>query len=195
MGDVAIYRNRSGCLGSGGELEEFGGKGTVKSVTVNGEKQTPDAAGNVNVNVDILEVDETLSADSTNPVENKVVTARFNEVDASTLFNVNAEVSEDETSVRLSFQNKSGAEITAVDIPAGSGGGSGETVATKIVLNAAVDNAIIKEGGNARLTYTYDHQYTTGDEKGEVYRAKGRYHRYDQAWNDYHVFPDGQRCF
>ena len=147
--------------------EEFGGKGTVKSVTVNGEKQTPDAAGNVNVNVDILEVDETLSADSTNPVENKVVTARFNEVDASTLFNVNAEVSEDETSVRLSFQNKSGAEITAVDIPAGSGGGSGETVATKIVLNAAVDNTIIKEGGNARLTYTYDHQYTTGDEKGE----------------------------
>ena len=121
----------------------------------------------MNVNVDILEVDETLSADSTNPVENKVVTARFNEVDASTLFNVNAEVSEDETSVRLSFQNKSGAEITAVDIPAGSGGGSGETVATKIVLNAAVDNAIIKEGGNARLTYTYDHQYTTGDEKGE----------------------------
>ena len=147
--------------------EEFGGKGTVKSVTVNGEKQTPDAAGNVNVNVDILEVDETLSLDSTNPVENKVVTARFNEVDASTLFNVNAEVSEDETSVRLSFQNKSGAEITAVDIPAGSGGGSGETVATKIVLNAAVDNTIIKEGGNARLTYTYDHQYTTGDEKGE----------------------------
>ncbi|UVO72762.1 hypothetical protein NXW43_18870 [Bacteroides thetaiotaomicron] len=62
----------------------------------------------MNVNVDILEVDETLSADSTNPVENKVVTARFNEVDASTLFNVNAEVSEDETSVRLSFQNKSG---------------------------------------------------------------------------------------
>ena len=44
--------------------EEFGGKGTVKSVTVNGEKQTPDAAGNVNVNVDILEVDETLSTDS-----------------------------------------------------------------------------------------------------------------------------------
>ncbi|WP_233530894.1 hypothetical protein, partial [Bacteroides sp. OF02-3LB] len=85
--------------------EEFGGKGTVKSVTVNGEKQTPDAAGNVNVNVDVLEVDETLSLDSTNPVENKVVTARFNEVDASTLFNVNAEVSEDETSVRLSFQN------------------------------------------------------------------------------------------
>ncbi|MCS2302709.1 hypothetical protein NXX23_09650 [Bacteroides ovatus] len=40
-------------------------------------------------------------------------------------------------------------------------------MATKIVLNAAVDNAIIKEGGNARLTYTYDHQYTTGDEKGE----------------------------
>ena len=48
---------------------------TVKSVTGNGEKQTPDAAGNVNVNVDVLEVDETLSADSTNPVENKVVTA------------------------------------------------------------------------------------------------------------------------
>lgn len=146
--------------------EDFGGKGTVKSVTVNGKKQTPDATGNVNVNVDVLEVDETLSADSTNPVENKVIAARFDEVDASTLFNVDVEVNEDESSVRLSFQNKSGAEITAVDIPAGSGGGSGETVDTKIVLNAAVDNSIIKEGGNAILTYTYDHQYTTGDDKG-----------------------------
>lgn len=174
--------------------EEFGGKGTVKSVTVNGEKQTPDAAGNVNVNVDILEVDETLSLDSTNPVENKVVTARFNEVDASTLFNVNAEVSEDETSVRLSFQNKSGAEITAVDIPAGSGGGSGETVATKIALNAAVDNAIIKEGETPVLLIRTITNTPRGTKRG-IYRAKGRYHRYDQAWNDYHVFPDGQRCF
>ena len=161
------YRNRPGCLGPGGELGRVRRQRNGKERNGKRREADADAAGNVNVNVDILEVDETLSADSTNPVENKVVTARFNEVDASTLFNVNAEVSEDETSVRLSFQNKSGAEITAVDIPAGSGGGSGETVATKIVLNAAVDNAIIKEGGNARLTYTYDHQYTTGDEKGE----------------------------
>ncbi|MCS2862878.1 hypothetical protein NXW13_00725 [Bacteroides thetaiotaomicron] len=87
-GDVAIYRNRPGCWDQEASREEFGSKGTVKSVTVNGEKQTPDATG-VNVSVDILEVDETLSLDSTNPVRKlKVVTARLNEVDASTLFNV-----------------------------------------------------------------------------------------------------------
>lgn len=145
--------------------EDFGGAGTVKSVTVNGEKQNPDSTGNVNITFNETEVDESLDISSTNPVQNSVVTAKLNEMDAATVFGMSAEVSDDESTVRLALTNKSGAEIAAVDIPAGSGGG-GETATTKIVLGASVDRAIIKEGGFSQLTYTYDHQYAGGDEKG-----------------------------
>lgn len=143
--------------------QEFGSG--VRSVTVNGgEVLRPDGAGNVNISVPT--VDETLDAESTNPVENAAVTAKLNEVDASTVFGMNAEISEDESSVRLSLTNKSGAEIAGVDIPAGGGGGGGETVTTKVVLAASVDHPVVKEGGSVRLTYTYDHQYAGGEDAG-----------------------------
>ena len=35
------------------------------------------------------------------------------------------------------------------------------------MLSSSVDNPIIKEGGSSILTYTYDHQYTGGDEAGQ----------------------------
>lgn len=146
--------------------EDFGGAGTVKSITVNGTKQTPDSTGNVNVTIKETEVDESLDANSTNPVQNSAVTAKLNEVEANTIFGGNAELSEDESTVHLTLTNKSGAEVVGLDIPAGKGGGGGDASTTKIVLNASVDNTVIKEGGNAQLTYTYDHQYSSGDEKG-----------------------------
>lgn len=144
--------------------EEYGG-GKIKQISVNGQTVTPDAEGKVNIVIDEQEVDETLDASSTNPVQNSTVTAKFNEVDMATVFDMSAEVSDDESTVRLALKNKSGAEIAAVDIPAGSGGG-GDASTTKIVLNASVDNPIIKEGGSAKLTYTFDHQYSSGDDKG-----------------------------
>ena len=147
--------------------EDFGGAGTVKSVTVNGQKQAPDSTGNVSITIDETEVDESLNETSTNPVQNAAVTAKLNEVEASTVAGMSAEVSDDGGTVRLALTNKSGAEIASADIPAGSGGGGGgESTTTKIVLGASVDNAIIKEGGEARLTWSYDHQYSSGDEKG-----------------------------
>lgn len=145
--------------------EEYGG-GKIKQLSVNGQTVTPDAEGKVNIVIDEQEVDETLDASSTNPVQNSTVTAKFNEVDAATVFGMSAEVSDDESTVRLALTNKSGAEIAAVDIPAGSGGSGGDASTTKIVLNASVDNPIIKEGGSAKLTYTFDHQYSSGDDKG-----------------------------
>ena len=152
--------------GQAASWEDFGGAGTVKSVTVNGEKQNPDSTGNVNITFNETEVDESLDTNSTNPVQNSVVATKLNEVDAATVFGMSAEVSDDESTVRLALTNKSGAEIASVDIPAGSGGGSGEAATTKIVLGASVDHTIIKEGGSSQLAYTYDHQYAGGDEKG-----------------------------
>lgn len=152
---------------STGAWEDFGGAGTVKSLTVNGERKVPDAEGNVSLTIDKVEVDESLDAGSTNPVENRAVTAKLEELDANTVFGASAELSDDETSVRLTLTNKSGAEITSVDLPAGSGGGGEGGSTTRIVLGASVDNPTVKEGGSVKLTWTYDHQYSSGDEKGE----------------------------
>lgn len=154
--------------------EDFGGAGTMKSLTVNGEKKIPDSEGNVNLTIDKVEVDESLNAESTNPVENRAVTAKLNEVDANTIFDSSAELSDDETTVHVSLLNKSGAEVTGFDIPAGGGGGSGEGSTTKIVLAANVDKTTFKEGDTVKLTYTYDHQYSSGDEKGSSTGQKAK---------------------
>lgn len=146
--------------------EDFGGDGTVKSVTLNGKKLEPGEDGNVAITISETEVDESLNASSTNPVQNAAVTAKLMEIEASTVLGMNAELSDDGSSVRLALTNKSGAEIASADIPAGSGGGGGDASTTKIVLGAAVSKNIIKEGDSAMLTWTYDHQYSSGDEKG-----------------------------
>ena len=146
--------------------EDFGGDGTVKSVTLNGKKLEPGEDGNVAITISETEVDESLNVSSTNPVQNAAVAAKLMEIEASTVLDMNAELSDDGSSVRLALTNKSGAEIASADIPAGSGGGGGDASTTKIVLGAAVDKTIIKEGDSAMLTWTYDHQYSSGDEKG-----------------------------
>lgn len=167
-GKWADYRFAGSSAASFGDTaswEEYGG-GKIKAISVNGTTAVPDSEGNVNIIVDEIQIDESLDTGSTNPVQNSAVAAKISEVEAQTVFGMNAEVSEDESSVRLALTNKSGAEIASVDIPAGSGGGGGDTSATKIVLNASVDKTVIKEGGEVTLTYTYDHQYSSGDDKG-----------------------------
>lgn len=146
--------------------EDFGGDGTVKSVTLNGKKLEPGEDGNVAITISETEVDESLNVSSTNPVQNAAVAAKLMEIEASTVLGMNAELSDDGSSVRLALTNKSGAEIASADIPAGSGGGGGDASTTKIVLDAAVSKTIIKEGDSAMLTWTYDHLYSSGDEKG-----------------------------
>ena len=146
---------------------DFGGGGTVKSITLNGVEVTPSDAGNVTLTVNETEVDESLDASSTNPVQNAAVTAKVTEIEANTITGSNAELSDDETTVHVTLTNKSGAEVTSFDIPAGSGSGESESSTTKIVLTAAVDYSTIKEGGSCALTYFVDHQYASGDEKGE----------------------------
>lgn len=147
--------------------EDFGGAGTIKTLTVNGKKQTADADGNVSLTIDNIDVDESLDAESTNPVQNKAVAAKLGEVEAGVVFGMTAELSDDENTVRLALTNKSGAEIASADIPAASGGGGGDSSATKIVLTAGVDKATIKEGDAVKLNYTYDHLNTEGESTGQ----------------------------
>lgn len=146
--------------------EDFGGAGNVKSISVNGKKQVIDNTGNVNITINETEVDESLNTNSTNPVQNAAVSVKLAEVEANTIFGGSAELSDDESTVRVTLTNKSGAEVVGLDIPAGKGGGGGDTSTTKIVLTAETDKAVIKEGDKATLTWFYDHQYSSGDEKG-----------------------------
>ena len=147
--------------------ERHGGGDAIKGVSVNGETLFPDETGKVNLEIEQQETDATLDEESTNAIQNAPVAAKFNEIEANTVFTLDSEVDEDNNTVKLSLKNKSGAEIASTEFHGGTGGGSGETgTATKIVLNASVDNSIIKEGGSSILTWFYDHQYTTGDDKG-----------------------------
>ncbi len=146
-----------------GAWEEYGSRNTVRSVTVNGEKKTPDAEGNVGITIDEVEVDDSLNPDSTNPVQNGVVAAKFSELESGTLFG--SEVIENgDGTVTVQLTGKS-AVITDFTIPAGGGGG-GESAGTRIVLNASLSATTIKEGGSALLTWSYDHQFT-GEEAGQ----------------------------
>lgn len=112
---------------------EYGGAGAVKEITFNGEKHTPDESGGVSFNVEIPQTDESLDANSTNAIQNAPVTAKFNEIEANTVFTLESEVDEDNNTVKLSLKNKSGAEIASTEFQGGTGGGGGETgTATKI---------------------------------------------------------------
>ena len=147
--------------------DDFGGGGTVKSVTLNGQKKTPDAQGNIDLTVDEVTVDASLDAQSTNPVQNQAVAGKFNEIESATLFDSDVEEGDDGTQT-VTLKNKSGAAITQFTLAAGGSGGGGETQTAKIVLGASVSQGIIKEGGNCVLTWSYDHQYVGGDDAGQT---------------------------
>ena len=147
--------------------DDFGGGGTVKSVTLNGQKVSPDAQGNIDLAVDEVTVDGSLDAQSTNPVQNQAVAGKFSEIESSTLFDSDVEAGDDGTQT-VTLKNKSGAAITQFTLAAGGGGGGGETATAKIVLGASVSQSTVKEGGDCTLTYSYDHQYVGGDDAGQT---------------------------
>lgn len=148
--------------------EDTGGKGKITGVKLNGQTINPDAEGVVNIAVDEVEVDETLSATSTNPVQNNVVTQAITDIQNNTIANIDPQMNDDGTEIHLSITNKDGNEIAGCDIPVSTGGGGGEQGQTaKIVLSASVDNPVIREGSPVMLSYSYDHKYLGGDQGGE----------------------------
>lgn len=141
--------------------EEYGG-GKIKSITLNGSEVAPDVNGNVALNIDQITVDESLDADSTNPVQNKVVAAKINEISDAAVGGV--EVIEDDGKNTLNILNAKGGIIASTEF---SGGGSGGTsTASRIVLTAALDKTQVKEGGTAQLTYSYNHVNADGANDG-----------------------------
>lgn len=142
--------------------EEYGG-GTIKSITLNGEEVKPDSNGTVALKIDQIAVDESLDEESTNPVQNKVVTAKVNEISDAAIGGV--EVIEGDNKNTLNILNKKGGVIASTEF-SGGGGGGGTSTASRIVLAAALDKAQVKEGGTAQLTYSYNHVNADGANDG-----------------------------
>ena len=113
----------------------------------------------------ITEVDTSLDKESTNAIANCVVATLMEDIENRTLSSFDYEVDTDSSVLKLTAFNKSGAPITTIDIPF-LGGGSGESTASKIKLTASVNQSMVKEGGNAHLTYTYDHVNADGASDG-----------------------------
>lgn len=142
--------------------EEYRG-GTIKSITLNSSEVKPDVNGNLALNIDQITVDESLQDDSTNPVQNKVVTAKINEISDAAVGGV--EVIESDGKNTLNILNKKGDTIATTEF-SGGGGGGGTSTASRIVLTASLDKTQVKEGGTAQLTYSYNHVNADGANDG-----------------------------
>lgn len=142
--------------------EEYGG-GKIRSISLNGQQLAPDVNGNVAITIDQIEVDESLSPESTNPVQNAVITRNLNELDDKAIGGI--EFDEDDGKTTCTILNKRGGVIASGEFSGGGGGGGGGT-ASKIIITANLDKAQVKEGGNVQLSYHYDHVNSEGEGDG-----------------------------
>lgn len=154
--------------------EEYGGKGAVKKVTLSigtnpSQELNPDRNGNININVPATEVDETIDENSTNPVQNKAIAAKFKESDGKfgTRLRLNTIEEGGDKAFSISLLNDDGTELdTTEQFTGGGGGGSIQT--TKIVLTRKTPNPTVKNGDEVKLTYQYDQIDTaTNESTGE----------------------------
>lgn len=129
----------------------------VEGVRMNGQMVGKDAEGNVNLEVEIPEVDATLDAESTNAVQNAAVTTALNQLQNPTF---NADVEEVDGGQQVTLSTASGQQVAQFVVTGGGGGGESST--SKILLTAQVDNAKVKEGGSATLSWYYNHVNADG---------------------------------
>ena len=139
----------------------------VAGVKVNGTELTKDSQGKVNVQIDTVEVDPTLDAESSNAIANGVVTRNLNELKEGMITSAEVESGEDSEGnpvYQLVLGRQYGTDLS-VELPAGSGGG-GSANLSRISLRANVSAAQVKVGGHVELTYQYDHLNGDGESDG-----------------------------
>lgn len=140
------------------------GGGKVKSVTLNGVKHDPNDAGDISLAVEVPEVDASLDPESTNAIQNGVVAAKLSELEAHTLGSIEVVPNGDDNYL-YAYDMKGVAIGAPAKLPAGGGGG-GTSSASRIVVTAKVAPELVKEGGSALLTWTYDHVNSEGNSDG-----------------------------
>lgn len=156
--------------------EEYGGKGAIKKITVSRgaatTELTPDKNGNVNLDIPVMEVDETIDENSTNPVQNKVIAAELKGISGKygAALRLNTIGEGDEKAYSLSLLTEGGEELSTTETFTGGGGGSVAT--TKITLTRLTPNPTVKNGDTVELSYKYDQvDTTTGESTGNSAKA------------------------
>ena len=150
--------------------KEHGGKGAIKKITYSigtnaSQELTPDAQGNINLNVPAVEVDETIDENSTNPPQSKAVAAELKSFAGKygTALRLNTIGDGNDRAFSITLLTESGEELSTTDMFTGGGGG-GSVQATKIVLTRLTPNPTVKNGDEVKLSYKYDHVDTTTEE-------------------------------
>lgn len=156
--------------------ERFGGGDAIKKIKVTKgisvQELTPDENGHVDLEIPVVEVDQAVNENSTNPVSGKAV---FNELKKNTGsvasgIQLNAIGEGDEKVYSISLLNAGGEVISTTDQFSGAGGGS--SLATKVILTRVTANKTVKIGDDVKLTYKYDHVNSeTGESTGNPAKA------------------------
>lgn len=154
----------------------YGGGDAIKKITVTkgttSSDLTPNEKGEVNLDIPVVEVDQAVNENSTNPVSGKAV---FNELKKNTASIASAiqlnEICEGDDKVySISLLNSGGEVISTTDQFSGAGGGS--SLATKVILTRVTANKTVKIGDDVKLTYKYDHVNSeTGESTGNPAKA------------------------
>lgn len=150
----------------------YGGGDAIKKIKVTKgtatEELTPDEQGGVSIEIPVVEVDQSVNENSTNPVSGKGVAAKINEKGATygTTVRLNEIGDGDDKAYSLSLLNEEGDVISTSDMFTG-GGGSGTVATTKVQLTRVTPNKTVKAGDEVKLTYKYDQvDTTTGESTG-----------------------------
>lgn len=156
--------------------ERFGGGDAIKKIKVTKgisvQELTPDENGHVDLEIPVVEVDQAVNENSTNPVSGKAV---FNELKKNTGSVASGiqlnEIGEGDQKVySISLLNAGGEVISTTDQFSGAGGGS--SLATKVILTRVTANKTVKIGDDVKLTYKYDHVNSeTGESTGNPAKA------------------------
>ena len=154
----------------------YGGGDAIKKITVTkgtaSSDLTPNEKGEVNLDIPVVEVDQAVNENSTNPVSGKAVAAKMNEKTSTygTALQLNEIGEGSDKAYSLSLLNESGEVISTSDMFTGGGGGTVAT--TKVVLTRVTPNKTVKSGDEVKLTYTYDQtDTTTGESTGNPARV------------------------
>ena len=154
----------------------YGGGDAIKKIRVTkgttSSDLTPNEQGEVNLDIPVVEVDQAVNENSTNPVSGKAVASKINEKASTygTALQLNEIGEGADKAYSLSLLNEAGEVISTSDMFTGGGGGTVAT--TKVVLTRVTPNKTVKAGDEVKLTYTYDQtDTTTGESTGNPGRV------------------------
>lgn len=154
--------------------KRYGGGDAIKKVTINSgtssESYQADENGDITIPIEKIVVDPTLDENSTNPVQNKALTAALKELSGKygAALQLNEIGEGTDKAYSLSLLDENGNVLSTSDMFTGGGGG-GSVATTKIQLTRVTTNPTVKMGDDVRLVFSYDHIDTaTGESTGNT---------------------------